>query len=182
MMVPKGGRRVGELTGLEAVVQLAEELVEQVALGADMPVAVVSSPLVVGPTRKIVEQRRAHPCVACRGDSVVLCAAVANMVTLAGVSGDRRRAGIRFECSSIGEALGIVADFGQKARAPVSAPAPGMLVMMAAEGCDKNRSSAAAVSTPTASQTVSSWRSSVWSWMPITSSTSSGCRSSVRRR
>ena len=50
-MVWEGGRRVVSLLGVETVVQLAEEFVEEVALSADMTVATTSSLLVVASAR-----------------------------------------------------------------------------------------------------------------------------------
>jgi hypothetical protein len=85
------------LLGLETVVQLAEELIEQVALSSDMPVATASSYLVVASTREIVLDRGPRPNVACCGDSVVLCATITNVVALARGSRDRSSAGIRLE-------------------------------------------------------------------------------------
>jgi hypothetical protein len=115
VVLREGCRGVVPLIRLKAAVQLAEELVEQVTLSADTPVAGASSALVIAPTREIVSRRRAHPHEASCGDSVVLCAAVTNIVAFAGGSGDWCGAGICVECPSIGEALGIVATFRQQA-------------------------------------------------------------------
>src|SRR4051794_9887890 len=101
--------------GLEAVVQLAEELVEQIALSADMPVAATSSCLVVHSAGEIVLDCGTHPDVACGCDPVVFGAPIGNVVTLAGGSGDRCRAGIRLEGTGVRETVGVVAHFGQEA-------------------------------------------------------------------
>src|SRR5438105_4862199 len=100
-MVWEGDRGIVVLPSLEAVEQLAEKLVEQVALRVDGLVARASSGLVVVLSAGSCRRGCTDPDVAGRGDSVVLGASVPNTVSLAGGSSNRRGTRVRLECARI---------------------------------------------------------------------------------
>jgi hypothetical protein len=103
---------VVELVGLQAVVKMADELVEPVRLGLVVPVSGGAAGVVVaaGSWRG---QRSQCPDRADRGESPAVDMAVQHNGFLAACAADWCRSGEGFEPSGVGEASSIVADLGR---------------------------------------------------------------------
>ncbi len=104
---------VVEPPGLEAVVQLAEELVEQVSLGLMVPVPGRAAGVEVVACTRRSAQRGQSPDRAHRGQSPVLDVPVQDNGLLAAGAGDRRRSGVGLQPARISEAAAVVSDFGE---------------------------------------------------------------------
>jgi hypothetical protein len=104
---------VVEPVGVQAVMQLAEELVEQVplCLGVTVPVVSASPVMRVGSRRRA--QRAQGPQEPRMCQSLILDVAMGDDMAFAAGAGDRRGAGIGFQRSGIGETGSVVADFGE---------------------------------------------------------------------
>ena len=104
-----------ELAGLKAVVESAEEAVEQVALGRGVPVAGGAAAVVVRTGTGREAEGGEAPGVADGRQALVLHAPMEHEAAFATGAGDRGRAGVGVERASVAEADGIVADLGQDA-------------------------------------------------------------------
>ena len=87
----------------EAVVQAADQAVEEVALGGGVPVADFASAVVVGSGAVCVGHGGEGPDVADAGQALVLDAAGEDGGSLAGGSGDRGCSGVGLESSGVAE-------------------------------------------------------------------------------
>ena len=166
---------VVELAGLQAVVKLAEEFVEQVSLGLVVPVSGGAAGVVVATRARRGAQRCQSPDRADGGQAPVLDMPVQHNGFLAAGAGDRGGSGEGFEPAGVSEASPVIADLGQH-RAPANIPRPGKLVMISASGCCSKWAIAATASSSAAAQAASNWRSSAPSWIPIAFSTCGGWR------
>lgn len=99
--------------GLEAVVQLSEELVEQVSLGLVVPVSAVSAGLIVAVGSRGCFERRECPERAGGGEAVVLDASVGDDGLLAAGTGHGCRSCESFEATCVGESCSVVSDLGE---------------------------------------------------------------------
>jgi hypothetical protein len=104
---------VVEVTGLQAVVELAEELVEQVPLCLVVPVADGAAGIEVAAGAGRGAQRSQGPDRADRGQAPVFDVPVQHHGFLAAGAGDRRGAGEGFQPAGVGEKAVVVADLGQ---------------------------------------------------------------------
>ncbi len=104
---------VVELAGLQAVVELAEELVEQVPLGLVVPVSGGAAGVEVAAGTGRRPQRREGPDRADRGETPILDMAVQHYGFLAAGAGDRCGSGEGFESAGISEAGAVIADLGE---------------------------------------------------------------------
>jgi hypothetical protein len=102
-----------EPTGLEAVVELAEELVEQVSLGLVVPVAFGAAGVEVAACAGRGPQRRQCPDRADRGQSFVFDVSVQDDFFAAAGAGDRGGPGVGFEAARVAETCSVVSDFGE---------------------------------------------------------------------
>ena len=102
-----------ELAGLQAVVKLADELVEQVPLGLVVPVSGGAAGIEVAAGARGGAQRSQCPDRAHSGQAPVLDMPVQHNGFLATGAGDRGRAGEGFEPAGIGEAGAVITDLGQ---------------------------------------------------------------------
>jgi hypothetical protein len=109
----EGFDRVEGLAGLQAVMQLAEHLVEQVSQGGGVAVAAVSASAVVALSGAGVDAGRGGPNPADGGEAVVFDPAVGDGRDLAGGPGDRRGSGVGLQCAVVGESVTVVADLGE---------------------------------------------------------------------
>ena len=105
------------LPGGQAVVQAAEEAVEQVALRGGVVVTGVSAAVVVSAGAGRGGQCGERPAVACVGESVVFDPPVHHRDRLAAGTGHGCRAGVGLKRAGVGEAGSVVADLGQHAGA-----------------------------------------------------------------
>ena len=166
---------VVELVGVQAVMQLSEELVEQVPLrlGVTVPVVSASPVMRVGSRRR--PQRTQGPQEPGMGESLIFDVAVSDDTAFAAGAGDRRGARIGFQRSGIGEPCSVVADFGEH-------PGGGQRTQTGetqqdpASGCLSNWAIAAAARSSAAAQAASSCRSRASIWWPIADSTWAGWR------
>ena len=104
---------VVELAGLQAVVQLAEEFVEQVSLGLAVPVSGGAAGVEVAAGAGRGAQRRQRPHRADGGQAPVFDMPMQHNGFLAAGAGDRGGSGEGFQPAGIGEAGAVVADLGQ---------------------------------------------------------------------
>src|SRR5271166_314769 len=104
---------VEQLSGLQAVVDLAEEFVEQVADGGAVAVAVFSPAPVVLTGRGAVGGRGEGPDPAGGGESVVFDVAVGDADGASGGPDDGRGSGVGLQCAHVGESGAVVADLGE---------------------------------------------------------------------
>jgi transposase InsO family protein len=116
-----GGNRLREsdagvvsLVGAQAVVELADELVEQVPECGDVVVTEVAASLIVGSSGGVVSDRGERPDVAGGGEAVILGSSCADPVRLARCSGHGRSTDVCLERSAVGEPVGVVPDLGKK--------------------------------------------------------------------
>ena len=122
------------LAGLQSVVQLAEEFVEQVSLGLAVPVSGRAAGIEVSAGAGRGAQRRQRPDRADGGQAPVFDMPMQHNGFLAAGAGDRRGSGEGFQPAGIGEAGAVVADLGQHPGTG-QVPRPGKLVMISASGC-----------------------------------------------
>ena len=101
------------LAGLQAVVELAEELVEQVPLGLVVPISGGAAGVVVATGARRRTQRSQRPDRPDGGQASVFDMPVQHNGFLAAGAGDRCGSGERFEPAGVGEAGAVVADLGQ---------------------------------------------------------------------
>ena len=104
---------VVELAGLQAVVELAEELVEQVPLGLVVPVSGGAATVVVTAGTGRGPQRSQRPDRADRGQAPIFDMPVQHNGFLAAGAGDRRGPGEGFQPAGIGKPAAVIADLGQ---------------------------------------------------------------------
>ncbi len=104
---------VVELAGLQAVVQLAEEFVEQVSLGLAVPVSCGAAGIEVSSGAGRGAQRRQRPHRADGGQAPVFDMPMQHNGFLAAGAGDRRRTGEGLQPAGVGEAGAVIADLGQ---------------------------------------------------------------------
>lgn len=97
------------------MVELADEAVEEVALGGCVPIAVGSSALVVGFGSGGGAEGGEGPEVSGVAESVIFDVAAADVAFFAGGAGDGGGACIGFQASGAGEACAVVSDFGEDA-------------------------------------------------------------------
>src|SRR5579859_712416 len=117
-VVGLGGWREGSvlvvgLAGGQAVVEAADEAVEQVSLGGGVPVAGGAAAVVVGSGTGGGGEGGERPVVPGGGEPLVLDAAVLDGPGLAAGFGDGGGAGVGLEAFSIGEAGPVVADLAE---------------------------------------------------------------------
>ena len=167
---------VVELAGLQAVVKLAEEFVEQVSLGLAVPVSGGAAGIEVAAGARRGAQRSQRPDRADRSQAPVFDMPVQHHGFLAAGAGDRGGAGEGFQPAGIGEAGAVVADLGQH-------PGTGQVPQAGETGDDLGVRVllkwvlAASANSSAAAQAASNWRSNADSWIPIAFSTSGGwCR------
>ena len=103
------------LAGLQAVVELAEHAVVEVAQGCGVAVAVVAACQVVSAGGSFAAGRDERPDESDGGKSVVLHVPVSDADAAPRGFGDGRRPGERLQCSGVGESCSVVADFGEQA-------------------------------------------------------------------
>ena len=113
MWLSEGFDRVEGLAGLQAVMQLAEHLVEQVAPGGGVAVAVVSASAVVVLSGAGVDGGVGGPNPADGGEAVVFDPAVGDRGEFARGAGDRRGSGVGLQRAVVGESGTVVTDFGK---------------------------------------------------------------------
>ena len=164
------------LAGLQAVVELAEELVEQVSLGLVVPVSGGAAGVVVAagagearsdPSAQIGPTAARRRFLICRCNTTVFLP-LARVIGADPAKALSPRASAKRVRSS---------PISASTRAPASFPRPGKLVMISASGCCSKWAIAASASSSAAAQAASNWRSSALSWMPIAFSTTGGwCR------
>ena len=99
--------------GLQAVVELAEEFVEQVSLGLAVPVSGGAAGIEVASGAGRGAQRGQRPHRADRSQAPVFDMPMCDNGFLSAGAGDRGRAGEGFQPASFGEAGAVVADFGE---------------------------------------------------------------------
>ncbi len=104
---------VVELAGLQAVVQLAEEFVEQVSLGLAVPVSCGAAGIEVSSGAGRGAQRRQRPHRADGGQAPVFDMPMQHNGFFAAGAGDRRRTGEGLQPAGVGEAGAVIADLGQ---------------------------------------------------------------------
>ncbi len=104
---------VVELAGLQAVVKLAEELVEQVPLGLVVPVSGGAAGVEVAAGSRGGAQRGQCPDRPDGGQPPIFDMAVQDNGFLAAGPGDRCRPGEGFQAAGIGETGAVIADLGQ---------------------------------------------------------------------
>ena len=104
---------VVELAGLQAVVELAEELVEQVPLGLVVPISGGAAGVEVAARAGRGAQRRQGPDRADGCQAAVLDVSVQHHGFLAAGAGDRGGSGEGFEPAGVSEAGAVVADLGE---------------------------------------------------------------------
>lgn len=164
---------VVELAGLQAVMELAEELVEQVPLGLAVPVSGGAAGIEVAAGARGAAQRRQRPYRADGGQAPVFDMPVCHDGFLAAGAGDRRRSGEGLQPARVGETGAVVSDLGQH-------PGTGQASQPRKAGDDRGVrvlskwAIAASANSSTAAQAASNWRSSAPSWMPIAFSTTGG--------
>ena len=98
---------------LEAVVELAEELVEQVSLGLMVPVSGVAAGVEVSTCAGRGAQRSQRPDGSDGGQAPVLDVSVQHHGFLAAGAGDRCRPGVGLQSAGVGETRAVVADLGE---------------------------------------------------------------------
>jgi hypothetical protein len=101
------------LAGVQAVVKLAEEFVEQVALGLAVPVFGRAAGIEVATGTGRAAQRGQCPNGADRGEPLVFDMPSCHHGFLVAGAGDRGRCGEGFQPAGVGEAGAVVADLGQ---------------------------------------------------------------------
>ena len=101
------------LAGLQAVVKLTEEFVEQVSLGLVIPVSGGAASVEVAAGARRGAQRSQGPDRADSGQSPVLDMTVQPNGFLPAGAGDRGGSGEGFQPTGIGEAGAVIADLGQ---------------------------------------------------------------------
>ena len=104
---------VVELAGVQAVVQLAEEFVEQVSLGLVVPVSGGAAGVVVAAGARGGAQRGQRPDRADGGQAPVFDMPVHDNGFLAAGAGDGCGSGVGFEPAGVGEAGAVIADLGE---------------------------------------------------------------------
>src|SRR5882757_1534532 len=104
---------VVELAGVQAVVKLAEEFVEQVSLGLVVPVSGGAARIEVPAGSRGGTQRCQSPDRADSVEATVFDMPVQNNGFLATGTGDRRRSGERFEATGVGETGAVIADLSE---------------------------------------------------------------------
>ena len=104
---------VVELAGLEAVVELAEELVEQVPLGLVVPISGGAAGVVVAACARRCAKRSQSPDRADGGQAPVFDMPVQDNGFLAAGAGDWGGSGEGFQPAGVSEAGAVVADLGQ---------------------------------------------------------------------
>src|SRR6201996_7158825 len=104
---------VVELAGLQAVVELAEEFVEQVSLGLAVPVSGGAAGIEVVSGTGRGAQRGQRPDRSDRGQAPVFDMAMCHNGFLAAGTGDRGRSGESLQPAGIGETGAVVADLSQ---------------------------------------------------------------------
>jgi hypothetical protein len=104
---------VVELAGVQAVVELAEEFVEQVSLGLAVPVSCGAAGIEVSSGAGRGAQRRQRPDRADGGQAPVFDMPMQHNSFLAAGAGDRRRTGESFQPAGVSEAGAVVANLGQ---------------------------------------------------------------------
>jgi hypothetical protein len=119
----EGSGFVEVLPGLEAVVDLAQEAVEQIPLGGRVPVSCATSTSVVLVGSFEALQGREGPEESCCHEPVVLDEPPAHVGLLPGGAGDRRRAGVGLQRPCIGEAGTVIADLRQNSCSQLDAEA-----------------------------------------------------------
>ena len=107
---------VVEVAGLEAVVQLAEEFVEQVSLGLAVPVSGGAAGVVVAARTWGVAHGGQRADRADRGQAAVLDVAVQHHGFLAAGGGDRGGSGAGLQTAGVGETGAVVATCRQARR------------------------------------------------------------------
>src|SRR5437763_6060980 len=120
---------VVEPTRLEAVVKLAEELVEQVSLGLVVPVSGGAAGIEVAAGAGRGAQRSQRPDVADSGQTPVLDVSVQHDDFLAAGAGDRCRSGVSLQAAGVGETRTVVTDLGEH-------PGPGQVAQSGGAGDD----------------------------------------------
>ena len=104
---------VEDLSCLEAVVELPEELVEQVPLGLVVPVSGGAARIEVSPCAGTGAQRTDRPGVPDRGQAPVLDMPVHHDDFSTAGAGDRGGAGVGLQSAGVGEAGAVVSDLGE---------------------------------------------------------------------
>lgn len=107
------GGLVVVLSGLQAVVKLAEHPVEQVPHGRGVAVSDAAAPVIVASGSGGAGKRGEGPDEAGCRQSIVFHPAVGDHDAASGCACDRRRARKRLESAGIGEPVAIVTDLGQ---------------------------------------------------------------------
>jgi hypothetical protein len=104
---------VVELAGVQAVVELAEEFVEQVPLGLAVPVSGGAAGIEVAAGTRGAAQGGQRPNRADRGQAPVFDMPMQDNGFLAAGAGDRGGPGEGFQPAGVGEAGSVVADLGE---------------------------------------------------------------------
>ena len=125
---------VVELAGVQAVVKLAEEFVEQVALGLAVPVSGGAAGIEVAAGAWGTAQRGQRPDRADRGEALVFDMPMQDNGFLAAGPGDGGGSGEGFEPAGVSEAGAVITDLGEHPGAGQVA-SPGKLTMIWASGC-----------------------------------------------
>ena len=113
-MRERGFLRIG-LAGLQAVVEAAEETIEQIALSGGVSIAGQPAPVVMSSSTGGEAYRCEGPQVAYGGEAAVLDRAMENDQFLATGACHWRGPGVRLEAARISEPRAVVADLGQQA-------------------------------------------------------------------
>ena len=98
---------------MQAVVELAEHAVVEVAQGRGVAVAVITACQVVRTGGSFAAGRDERPDESDGGEPVVLHVPVGDADAPPGGFGDRRGPGERLQRSGVGESCSVVADFGE---------------------------------------------------------------------
>ena len=101
------------LAGLQAVVELAEELVEQVSLGLAVPVSSGAAGIEVAAGTWGAAQRCQRPDRPDRGQAPIFDMPMCHNGFLPAGTGDRGRSGESFQPAGIGETGAVIADLGE---------------------------------------------------------------------
>jgi hypothetical protein len=157
---------VVEAAGLQAVVELAEEFVEQVPLGLVVPVAGRAAGIEVSARSRRCAQRAECPDRADGGQALVFDVPMQHNGFLAAGAGDGRRPGVGLKTAGVGEADGVVPDLGEHPGAG-QLPQTGEAGDDLCAGCRSKWSIAASVRASAARHAASSCPSSAVSWIPI---------------
>lgn len=164
---------VEELTGVQAVVELAEELVEQMSLGLVVPVAGGAAGVEVAACSGAGFGRGQCPDAADGGQAPVFDGPVHDHRFSAAGAGDGCRSGVGLQTPWVGESGAVVSDLGEHPGAGQQ-PQAGKLVMIVASGCCSKCARAASASCSAAVRAAVNWASRAASWRPIASSTTPG--------